>query len=190
MTTPIDTTIVLIGPSKTGKTTLSKLLAECLNMPLAELDDLRWSYYAEIGYDPDYAQRLRQEKGFAAVAAYWKPFDIHGVERVIAEHAGSVISFGAGHSFYDDEAMFARAKRALASVKHVILVLPSPSVEESMEILTERLRVEIPGVKGDILDLNELFMRHHSNLDLATMTVYTKGKSPDVTCQEIIARLR
>jgi hypothetical protein len=188
--TSADATIILIGPSKTGKTTLAKLLTERLNLPLAELDDLRWNYYAEIGYDPTFAQQLRREKGFAALAAYWKPFDIHGVERVVAEHAGSVISFGAGHSYYDDDILFARAKQALAPVKNIVLVLPSPDIEESMQILTDRLRMEMPDIKGDILDLNELFLRHHSNDDLATMTVYTKGQSPEETREAIIANLR
>lgn len=36
-----------------GKTTLAKLLAEALQVPKTSLDDLRWPYVKESGYDKD-----------------------------------------------------------------------------------------------------------------------------------------
>ena len=74
----LDTNIILIGPLAAGKTTVGKLLGAALGVPTVELDDLRWGYYAEIGYDPEYAQRLRDEGGMKARAAYWKQFDVYG----------------------------------------------------------------------------------------------------------------
>lgn len=43
--------IILIGPTGIGKTTVSKLLAERLGMPRVALDEIRFGYYKEIGYD-------------------------------------------------------------------------------------------------------------------------------------------
>jgi energy-coupling factor transporter ATP-binding protein EcfA2 len=186
--------IIFIGPSKAGKSTLARLVAQALGLPELHLDDLRWSYYAEIGYDPERAQQIRQAGGMWALANYWKPFDIHGVERLLADYpTGHVISFGAGHSYYDDPAMLARAKTALAGFPNVILLLPSPDVDESVRIMKERLRADEPdiGEKGleTIAQINRLFIEHPSNASLATMTVYTAGKTPAETCAEIVQRL-
>ena len=38
-------------------------------------------------------------------------------------------------------------------------------------------------------DMNERYLRHHSNFDLAKQIVYTKGKSPEETRDEILERL-
>ena len=59
--------IILIGPVRTGKSTLGKLLAEKLGLPQVSLDDLRWKYYGEIGYDEDLAQEFRKQGGFLAL---------------------------------------------------------------------------------------------------------------------------
>jgi adenylate kinase family enzyme len=186
----MDVNIVLIGPSLTGKTTLAKLLGERLNLPVCELDDLRWSYYAEIGYDREYAQQIRQAGGMRALAAYWKPFDIHSVERVLADYStGHVISFGAGHSVYEDEVFFRRVQLALAP-HTVVLVLPSPEFDESVSVLKERVAALGFDPEGDIISLNAEFLKHHSNADLATIKVYTKDKTPDETCDDILAQLK
>ena len=52
--------IILLGPAAVGKTTTAKLLSEKLNKPLISLDDLRFEYYKEIGYDNDLMKILRQ----------------------------------------------------------------------------------------------------------------------------------
>lgn len=46
-----DLTIILIGPMSAGKSTIGKLLAEKLGIPQYSVDDVRWDYYREIGYD-------------------------------------------------------------------------------------------------------------------------------------------
>jgi hypothetical protein len=186
--------IVLIGPSKTGKTTIGKLLAEALGLSFLDLDDLRWAYYAEIGYDPEHAKAIRAAEGMRALAAYWKPFDIHGVERLMADYpTGHVLAFGAGHSYYEDEAQFARAQAVLNLFPHVILLLPSPDIETSVKHLKQRLRDAEPDLSSEFVDLigeiNRDFIRHPSNTRLARYTFYTANQQPAETCQAVLQAL-
>ena len=184
------TTIILIGPMNTGKSTVAKLLSEKLKLPRCELDRVRWSYYKEIGYDDDVASRIaKSDGGMLGLLQYWKPFEAYAVERVVAEHKG-IIDFGAGHSVYEDETLFARVQQSLAPYPYVILLLPSPDLDESVAIVNTRLadmlQREIGEVSDEVLKVNEQFVRHPSNHLLAKMVVYTKDKTPEETCAEIL----
>ena len=88
--------IVLIGPVRSGKSTQGKLLAEKLGVPQFSLDKLRWDYFAEIGYDEAEEDRIMEAEGWPGVLAYWKPFEPHALERLLAEHPGGVVDFGCG----------------------------------------------------------------------------------------------
>lgn len=56
--------VILIGPIRAGKSTLSKSLAERLNLPRRSMDEISLSYYKEIGYDTELAKRLYENEGF------------------------------------------------------------------------------------------------------------------------------
>ena len=178
------TEIVLIGPIRTGKSTLGKLLAGRLGLPQVSLDDLRYIYYQEIGFDPDFAREIRQKDGFLALVFYRELFGPYAVERILSEHHNCVIDFGA--AIYESDEAFARVQKALADFQNVVLVLPSPDIEESLRILNER----DPNPPADLkLDLNARFLRHHTYYDLARITIYNQGKTPEETCQEILERV-
>ncbi len=180
--------IILIGPVRTGKSTLAHLLSEKLNLKRVSLDDIRWNYYREIGYTEALARQIRQTGGFVALVFYWKQFDAHAVERVLAEHPNCIIDFGAGHSVYDNHELLARVQNALAPHPNVILILPSPNADESIAILNERTR-DLVGSFGQGFNWNEYFVHHPANYALAKMTIYTQGQSPQATCDEIIRQL-
>jgi shikimate kinase len=179
--------IVLIGPVSTGKTTLGKLLAVRLNLLQASFDDLRWDYYKEAGFDQARADEIRQKGGFLALVWYWKQFDAHAVERLIAEHTNAVIDFGAGASIYENKADMARVEKALAKCQ-VILILPSSDPAESISILHERTK-HLVGTFAQDFDWHDYFVRHPGNYKLAKFTVYTKNKTPEHTADEILMRL-
>jgi shikimate kinase len=73
--------IILIGPIGAGKTTVGTLLAETLNLPRVSLDDVRFDYYKQIGYDEAAAEELERRHGFLALYRHWKPFEAYAVER-------------------------------------------------------------------------------------------------------------
>jgi shikimate kinase len=178
--------VILIGPIGAGKSTVGKLLAERLGVPQVAMDSVRFGYYKEIGYDEALADELGRREGFASKYRYWKPFEIYAVERVLSDHRDCVIDFGGGHSVYEDDALFERARRALAPYANVVLLLPSPDLDESVRVLRERRGGPII---DHGLDFDEHFVKHHSNHDLATLTVYTKDQTADQTCAEILRRL-
>ncbi|MEO1388800.1 MAG: shikimate kinase [Cyanobacteria bacterium J06634_6] len=177
--------IILIGPQTVGKSTVGKLLAERLDLPQCSMDEKRWRYYKEIGYDETLAQQKIEEEGAWGILRYWKPFEAYAVERLLAEHTNYVIDFGAGHSVYDDSQLFQRVEKALSPYPNVVLLLPSPDLEDSISILSKRNQ-HLP---ADIRSTNEYFIKHPSNNRLAKFVVYTKSKTPTETCDEILRRV-
>jgi shikimate kinase len=182
--------IILIGPMSVGKSTIAQLLSEKLGLPRIELDEIRQTFYNEIGYDESLASKIAGDIGLKGLIKYWKPFEAHAVERAIEEFNECILDFGAGHSVYDEELRFAMVENALKSIKYVILLLPSPDLDRSVEILNQRFTElqlrEVGKVDQQLLRLNEYFIRHPANQKLAKRTFYTEGKSPQETCQEII----
>ncbi|MGB2964843.1 MAG: shikimate kinase [Anaerolineales bacterium] len=182
--------ILLIGPMSVGKSTIAKLLSSKLSIPRYELDDVRQRFYTEIGYSERLASRIVGEEGMNELIQYWKPFEAYAVERAIDEFENCVVDFGAGHSVYEDPELFARVEKALKPIKHVILILPSPDLDRSVEIVNQRfsemLIQEVGKVDPELLSLNEHFVRHPSNSILAKKTIYTEDQTVEETCQEII----
>jgi hypothetical protein len=70
--------------------------------------------------------------------------------------------------------------------KNVILLLPSPDPEESIAILNERE----PWLMEMNPNINEHFIRHNSNYELATHIVYTNDKAPQEVCMETTHRIQ
>jgi shikimate kinase len=174
--------IILIGPIGTGKSTLGKLVSLALGLPQMSMDGVRFDYYKQIGYDEETAKQMMAEGGFLKLYQYWKPFEAYAVERALAEHRNCVIDFGAGHSVFEDDALFARVRKVLSPYLNVVLILPSPDLDESVQILKARGSDLI----DNGVDFVEHFVKHHSNHDLAKIVVYTKDKTPEETCDEIV----
>lgn len=178
--------IVLIGPRGSGKSTIAALLSKKLGLPRRSIDEVRWKYYDEVGYDLDIARYKHNQEGFWGLYRYWKPFEAHAVKRLLQDFRDCVFDLGGGNSVYEDETLFEQVRELLAPYSHVILLLPSPNPDESIQILNARVDYESDSQR----EVNEHFVRHHSNYDLAKLIVYTKDKTPEETCEEILNWLR
>ncbi|MEE3264289.1 MAG: shikimate kinase [Candidatus Latescibacterota bacterium] len=183
--TCVSQDVVLIGPIGVGKSTQGRLLSQALSLPQCSMDQYRWDYYREIGYDEEFDQRLGAHVGFWGRYLYWKEFECHAVERLLSEQRDCVIDLGGGHSVYEIDTHFSRVRSALEPYRNVVLLLPSSDLDESVQILNERQGKS----QSDEMDINEHFTRHHSNFDLAKFTVYTKDKTPEETRDEILAHM-
>jgi shikimate kinase len=189
----MNATIILIGLLGAGKTTVGRLFAGKLGLPFCSVDDIRWDYYQKVGYDKKIAAQIATSgQGIQGVLRYSKPFEARMVEKVLAEHHG-VIDFGASNSVYDDHNLLARIENALASYPNVVLLLPSPDMDESVEVLKNRLtRMLAEAGKAftdELFELNEYFIKHSSNYQLAKLVIYTKDKSPEEVCDELSQKL-
>ena len=189
----MNATIILIGPLGAGKSTIGRLLADKLDLPLCTVDHVRQAYYEEVGYDEVLAAEIAaSDQGIQGVIRYSKPFEFQMVQRVLAEHHG-IIDFGASNSVYDDTDLMAQVELVLAPFPNVILLLPSADVEESAAILKKRL-IRMLNEAGkeftdELFELNRYFIEHPSNYQLANLIIYTKDKTPEAICEEILQRL-
>jgi hypothetical protein len=182
---------ILIGPTGSGKSTLGLLLADRLNLPSVSIDEIADPYYNECDFGIAVFQKLRAEQGFLATHRQWEPVRVHAIERVLSECGHVVLDLGAGHTHYEDPMMFDRVQRAISPCPNVILLLPSADLDRSVRLLRERCLSE----RGsnwiqDGYDFIEHWVKDSCNHDLATLTIFTEGKTPAETCEEIVARIQ
>ena len=187
-------TIILIGPLGVGKSTVGHILAEKLGLPKCSVDLVRWKYYDEIGFDKAVASKLAEsDQGIRGQLRYSEPFDAHAIERILADHGQGVIDFGASNSVYEDQYLLARVENILTPYPNVILLLPSSDLDESVEILnarlTQMLKARGEEISNELFDLNEHFIKHPSSHRLAKLVIYTKDKTPEEICNEILQSL-
>ena len=181
--TLIKLPVLLIGSRSVGKTTVGKLLASKLQVPFIDMAKVCHQYWQEIGFDEQLLDRAWEEDRANGIYHYLMPFAAHAIERGIAEHPNSVIELGALQSVFDDDELLQRVCQILQPY-NVVLLLPSKEVKKSIRILKERDRIFINGI-----EINEHFLKHHSNYNLAKYTIYTKDRTPEQTCQDILAQI-
>jgi hypothetical protein len=150
-------------------------------LPRRSMDELRWKYYDEMGYDRDLARYKRTQEGFWGLYRYWKPFEAYGVGRLLSSFQECIFDMGGGHTVYEDEHLFQQVRDRLAPYPHVVLLIPSPNHDESIRILHARNYYDSDGQR----EVNEHLVRHPSNYDLAKRIIYTKNKDPDQVCDEV-----
>ncbi|WP_100903991.1 shikimate kinase [Nostoc flagelliforme] len=177
--------ILLIGPQRAGKSTIGKLLSEQLNLPFVHLEKISENYWQEIGCDKTLVEQAWEDGQSDWVYRYMMPFDVHALKRAVVEYCNYIIELAAPQSVYDDAELFQQVSSVFQSCGHVILLLPSEDVEESLQILQQRTRAMING-----MEINEYFVKHHSNYDLAKYIIYTKDKTPQQTSEEILATIK
>jgi shikimate kinase len=179
--------IILIGPVRTGKTTLADRLSKDLGLPRQSLDDLRWTYYGEAGFDFAHNKALEEAGRWNERRLYWSRHDPHAIRRILEEFGeGHVIDFGGSHSLHEDEGQLEEVKRIMAPHPYVVQVLPCNEPQESLRVLNER-RGQPHMLYG--FDLNERMLRHPSNYELAKYVIYNHGKTVEESSRELIETL-
>ena len=165
----LDSSIILIGPMGSGKSTIANLLREKYKMPHLSLDNRE-----------QLSGLYKQRGNFNN----FKDFEFFLTVMVLTNLSEpTIIDFGAGHSIYENVAMFLEMKSLISRFNNVILLIPSKDKEESVDILNKRKGIK-SGSKQDFD--NRHFVDMPCNYELATTTVYTKDKLPEQIINEII----
>ena len=174
--------IVLLGSVAVGKTTTARLISERINKPVISLDNLRFDYYKEIGYDHAHMKELHEKAGIMGIFQYGKIFDAYSIERILEDHHNCIFDFGGGNivSGYDFD--LKRIKKALEPYENVVFLVPSKDNEETLKFIYNRREI-----KASDRELIEYLVYNHSNYEIAKHTVFVKDKTPEEVCDEILS---
>ncbi len=183
----ISLPILFIGPVRAGKSTLAQMVAQQLGLQRVSLDEVRWNYYAEIGYDADLAKQIRTQGGFLAMLYYRRLFDAYSVERVIGDYPQSVIDCGAGIGPFENTDHLKRIQSLFQPLPNIFLLLPSPNIDDSLQILRQR---DVNPPADLTFDINAHFINHPGYQLLSKHTIYTKNTTPEATASEVIKMLK
>ena len=180
--------IVLIGPMASGKSTVARNLSKITGRQNVPMDRVRGYYYIKDGINTDHEFTL---SNFSELVAYWKPFELKAVRRILSEFPKAIIDFGAGHSVYTDPSQFQEIELMLRPLPHVYLLLPCEDRERSLSICNQRLLARRNGrpLEEDEIATNRLFVMDKSNYQLAKKIFYSEGKTTDQVAEEIATQL-
>lgn len=181
------TDIILIGSVCAGKSTQGKLLAESIDKKLVSLDAVGTKYYKMSGFKKSEYEKLKKDKGFLEAYRYWWPSLAYAAQKVLQDYSDCVIDFGAGHSHYEDKLLFENVKKALSEYSNVIFLLPSSNLEHSVSVIRARsIKNRGRDWRTGDYDFIEHWIKDGCNHNLATMKIYTEGKTPEETRDEIL----
>jgi hypothetical protein len=179
--------MILVGPLAAGKSTLGALVAERLGQPFVDVDDIAWSYCAEVGWNLDRLLERDQAVGWTAAEREWEPARAHAAQRAVADHPDTVIAFGAGYTSFTSLECADQVRRALAPIPDVIRLLPSPDPERSVALLRERA-IASRG-RDWIIEGHDWIAEWVADPlagEVAAATVFTEGISPKTSAEQLV----
>jgi shikimate kinase len=170
-------TIILMGPIGAGKSTLARLLSDELGQPRCSYDEVKERYWSKLGLTKERAQAIHDEQGIYAMVSYMNEFKSQILGPIIADHPGHIIDLGGGAQCFDKPHQLERARKVLDPIINVFLLLPSTDLATNIRSL--------PGLKENY-PINAYLIMHPTNEIFAKKMIYTSGKTPTETMQEII----
>jgi len=172
--------VILLGPIGAGKSTQAKLLSEELGIPRCSYDEVKARYWKAQGLTMENAQKIAQQHGEYAMLSYMNEFKSNTVRSIINDHPGHIIDLGGGAQTFDEPHQVERVCQAFEPIFDIFLLLPSPDLATNIKSL--------PGLKENF-PINAYLITHPTNELFSRKTIYTLGKSPEETMDEIISQI-
>lgn len=173
-------TVILMGPIGAGKTTQSKLLAKKLDMPRCSYDEVKGKYWKKLGVNKETVDSIENEQGEYAMISYMNEFKSKTVESIIKDHPNHIIDLGGSAQTFDEPHQVEKVRSIFEPISNIFLLLPSTDLKTNINIL--------PGLKENF-PINAYLIIHPTNELLSKNTIYTLGKTPEETANEIISHI-
>ena len=172
--------IIIIGPIGVGKSTVAPEVARRTGKKHIDMDALREQIYVLTDFSEELAEKAYDKGGIIGWHDYQKPFELFAVKTLLEQHSNAVIEFGGGQSVYTDATQADTFLSLIKDEPFVILMLPCEDLTRSTKILGDRAR----NIEEKIL--NDIFITAETNKNAAKYVVYTDGKTPRETINEIV----
>ena len=171
-------TIILMGPIGAGKSTQAKLLSQTLGQRRCSYDEVKGGYRTKVGFSGEIARSINEEHGLYAMISYMNEFKSQMLGPIINDHPGHVIDLGGSAQCFDEPQQIERARQVFDPIPDIFLLLPSQDLATNI--------TSLPGLKEDY-PINAYLIMHPTNALFAKKTIYTLGKTPAETMQEIVS---
>ena len=175
--------IILLGTVASGKTTTARLLSERLKKPAVSLDNLRFDYYREIGYDHEHMKMLHEKSGIMAAFQYGKIFDAYSIQRMLANHRDCIFDFGGANVVSGYNFDLRRIKKVLAPYENIVFLVPCKDNKATLDFIYSRREI-----KASDRELIEYLIYNHCNYEIARHTIFVMDKTPEEVCDEVLSR--
>lgn len=186
--------VIVIGPFKIGKSTVTRELHWKLDWPLHFLDAHPEFYFQQENFETIYP------RGFTIwdqISSEFQPYNAIAVDRFFSEFSETeedhIFDIGGTQSVYEDDKLLRRVEEIFVPYD-VVLLLPSSDQERSMEFMRNRIMdVKRRRAKNWTDEQIDLVVKHgvcsSSNQRLAKIVVHTMNKTPVAIGDEICQRL-
>lgn len=176
--------IIFIGPYRVGKTTIAKMLSKEIGLPYYSLDEEFWDLLN--GMEGVEQAKIDELSTLSLIDPQREEFNAFAVTAFLGKYKNGIFDFGSIHSVYTNERHFFKVREAIRAHHFVVLVLPTESTDESLRYLIER-SWKTRGTKEEAL--HKHCLSEISSYQLATITIYTNGRTPEQTCEELLVKL-
>ena len=179
--------IILIGPTGAGKSTIAHILTAKLDYPVIALDEFKKNYRNDFAFDQTEETRLR-EQSYEESLKFLEPFSAYSVERALSEHAFGIFDLGASYSVFEDQQLNDKVSQLLEPYPFVILLIPSKDPEASIQILLERGYDNSSGYQDMAVweRVARKFVENHTNFKIAKKVIYTEKSTPEEVSEQIL----
>lgn len=160
--------VALLGVRGAGKSSVGRVLAQNLELPFIELDQL---IEERAGMDLSRVFAVHGE-------AWYRELQAEALEEVLGQHGAAVIA--PGGSIVNDEAVFARLRATCRTVW-----LSAPPAEHWRRVVGQGDLRPMEGRPRAMVQLENLLAERGPRYALADLTLDTEGRLPDAVAAEL-----